>query len=119
MRTYYFAINWTGNVCSFCALAPALADVPNSSWELIHIWGSRPAFWLCIGIIGASSLFRVQVNYKVANIWIGSATVALYCGMLIFYFTGNSVNSIVWISKSTGLFIIPGILIGASLTKQV
>ena len=29
MRTYYFAINWTGNVCSFCALAPALAGVPN------------------------------------------------------------------------------------------
>lgn len=88
--------------------------------ELLYIWGSRPAFWLCIGIVGASIFFRVQVNHKAANIclWLGSAIVALYCGLLIFYFTGSYVSPLVWISKSTGLFVIPGILIGVFLAGQ-
>ena len=89
--------------------------------ELINIFGCKPAFWLCVGIIMAITFFRIQKSHKTVNIclYLGVVIILAYCVMLVFYCTGSYVSQLIWISKNAGVFIIPGILIGVSFGSKL
>ncbi|WP_312943123.1 hypothetical protein [Oscillibacter sp.] len=98
-----------------------------SPWELIYIYAAKPAFWLCIGIVGALALFPLQVDrrFRKVSLWFGIAMVAAYCGVVVFSLmkasdlVKPSLLILPRLLKGTFAFLVPGILIGLGIDKKV
>lgn len=102
-----------------------------SPLSVVNIYVAKPAFWSCAGILFAAMVLRAQlggwrpVELRRICLLIGIMMMVVYCGLtalvLFTKFAANSQIALIvsmWLTKSTPVFLIPGVLIGAGIGEK-
>ena len=90
---------------------------------MLHTGITKPAFWLCAGILisGIQPWLRLNSRFAKISLRIGVALVAAYAlcaGLhLLSALPAFAGSALLWLLTNTVIFLFPGILIGFGLHK--